>query len=73
MKFRAVRVLQKNGNSYTIALPRAFLLNMRIWRGIEVELVYDDETDVVTVKAINAPPRSVRGTLSHRDVRPLMP
>jgi len=72
VKYRVNRILVKNGNSYTVALPRVFLFHMRLFRGAEVELVYDDDTDTVTVKAIGAPNRAVKGAQSARGVRPVL-
>lgn len=72
MKLRAVRILTKNGNSYTVVMPRSFLMNMRLTRGCELELVYDDDNDTVTMRAINPPPRNYRGVGHSREARPIL-
>lgn len=72
MKFRAVRKIAKNGNSYTVAIPRGMFLQMRLWRGIDIELVYDDDTELITLKAIDNEGRQRRRGQSANDMRPIL-
>ena len=72
MKLRAVRLLVKNGNSYTVGMPRAFLMNMRLYRGAELELIYDDDNDTVTIRALNPVPRNIKGMSSAHTPRPVI-
>lgn len=72
MKFRAVRRIAKNGNSYTVAIPRGMFLQMRLWRGVDVELVYDDDIDKITMTAIDKEGRQLRRGHSANDMRPML-
>jgi len=49
VKFAARRRLAKNGNSYTVAIPRLFLMAMRLRRGDPIDLVWDDDVERLTL------------------------
>lgn len=56
MEYQAIRKLQKNGNSYTVAIPRPFLFQLALFRGEEMRVVYNDETETITIKRLNPRP-----------------
>lgn len=57
-----MRRLARNGNSLTVALPRQALNGMGVMRSDWIEVVYDDETHVTTLRAVE-----------RRDVQPEIP
>lgn len=73
MVWKAVRNISKNGNSYTIAIPRRILLNMSIGRGTAMEIVYDEDRDEFVVKPVEGR-KSRHGGMSYaREVRAVQP
>lgn len=50
MRKFAVRRLSKNGNSFTVALPREFCLALGLRRRAELHVILDDETKVLTIE-----------------------
>lgn len=71
MQYRAIRNLTKNGNSYTVALPRHFIIALGLMRREELVLTYDDDTEAITVKRAH-PRAKPAGGRSTRDVRPVL-
>lgn len=72
MKFKAVRALTKNGNSYTVALPRQFIIGLGLMRREQLLLVYDDDTEQLTItRATPRADRPKRESAAHA-VRPLL-
>jgi antitoxin component of MazEF toxin-antitoxin module len=51
MKWTAQRCITKNGNSYSFAIPRIFLMKMRLMRGDLVEMTFDDDTLALHVRS----------------------
>ena len=64
---RCVRVLTKNGNCRTVALPHS-IVNRRLWQaGQPFELTFDSETTLVTLRALGEPQdRGLRGGYTTR-------
>ena len=72
MQYSAVRTLQKNGNSYTVAIPRAFLMQLALFRGEEIRLVFDDVSEDITLRRVNPRPKAISAGHSARAVRPVL-
>jgi antitoxin component of MazEF toxin-antitoxin module len=73
MDGKAIRGIAKNGNSYTVAIPRQFLAAMFLLKGDEVLILYDDQRKTLTIKRAFPRERGVTVSLrGHRGVRPLL-
>ena len=72
MKYAAKRVLAKNGNSYTVVIPRMFLMQMCLYRGVPLDLEYDDETETLTIRRGEPKPAGIYGRMAARAPRPVL-
>lgn len=61
MILRTRRLITKNGNSRTIALPRQYLEHMHLLLQDPVDVDYDDETKTITIRAAEGARYSKRG------------
>ena len=63
MRYAARRTLSQNGNSYTVVIPRLFLMQMCLYKGIPLDLEFDAEAETITIRRGEPKPAgiSVRG------------
>jgi antitoxin component of MazEF toxin-antitoxin module len=70
MIYGCQRILIKNGGSYSVTIPRHFLMHMALFRGCPLKLEYDDDTETMTVRRAEPRPQGIYAVANARGVRP---
>jgi len=59
VRYGARRTLSQNGNSYTVVIPRLFLMQMCLYKGIPLDLEFDDQAGTITIRRGEPKPAGV--------------
>lgn len=71
MRRVAQRSLTKNGNSYTVSIPREFIEELRLGKGALLDIIRDDDNTVLTVRRAKRRTEDEVEIAASRGVRPL--
>ena len=64
-------MLSQNGNSYTVVIPRLFLMQMCLYKGIPLDLEFDDQAKTITIRRGEPLPSGVTARGNGHSSRPL--